>query len=114
MKEKLFTIDRKDFRVDTFRAGGKGGQHQNKTSSGVRITHIPSGISAESRESRHQHENKTMAFLRLANDKKFIAWYKLHALDHVTIEKNVDAAMQESNLRVELKKDGKWTDDNDV
>lgn len=56
---------RKDFRVDTFRAGGKGGQHQNKTESGVRITDIKTGISAESREHRHQIQNKDAAFHRL-------------------------------------------------
>jgi protein subunit release factor B len=39
-KELLFSLTKKDFRIDTFRAGGKGGQKQNKTSSGVRVTHI--------------------------------------------------------------------------
>ena len=66
--------DKKDFRVDTFRAGGKGGQHQNKTESGVRITDIKTGISAESREHRHQPQNKSAAFNRLID--KLIEHYQ--------------------------------------
>lgn len=56
---------RKDFRVDTFRAGGKGGQNQNKVESGVRITDLITGISCESREHRDQPQNKNAAFQRL-------------------------------------------------
>jgi protein subunit release factor A len=71
----LFSARRKDFRVDTFRAGGKGGQHQNKTDSAVRITHIESGLSAESRSERSQHRNRKIAFHRLA--KKLVNHYVL-------------------------------------
>ena len=60
------SFSKKDFRVDTFRSGGKGGQHQNTTDSGVRITHIESGLSAESRSSRSQKQNRDIAFNRLA------------------------------------------------
>ena len=44
--------------VETFRSGGKGGQHQNTTESGVRLRHRPSGVVAESRSERSQHLNK--------------------------------------------------------
>ena len=46
-------------------AGGKGGQHQNRTESGVRLTHLPSGIVVTSREERSQHRNKSIALSRL-------------------------------------------------
>lgn len=51
--------------VETFRAGGKGGQHQNKTDSGVRLTHTPTGVRAASRTDRSQHRNKQIALERL-------------------------------------------------
>jgi peptide chain release factor 2 len=50
-----------DLKRDTFRSGGPGGQHQNKTESGVRYTHLPTGIAAESRSERSQHKNDAMA-----------------------------------------------------
>lgn len=50
-----------ELKRDTFRSGGPGGQHQNKTESGVRYTHIPTGIAAESRSERSQHKNDQMA-----------------------------------------------------
>jgi peptide chain release factor 2 len=50
-----------DLKRDTFRSGGPGGQHQNKTESGVRYTHLPTGIAAESRTERSQHKNDANA-----------------------------------------------------
>ncbi|MEQ1857662.1 MAG: peptide chain release factor-like protein [Longimicrobiales bacterium] len=52
-------------RVETFRSGGPGGQHQNVTESGVRLVHLPTGIRVASREDRSQHRNKSIALARL-------------------------------------------------
>ncbi len=52
-------------RVDTFRAGGKGGQHQNTTESGVRLTHLPTGVVVTARDRRSQHRNRRVAVKRL-------------------------------------------------
>ena len=54
-----------DLKVDTYRASGAGGQHVNKTESGVRFTHLPTGIVAESTDSRSQHKNREIALQRL-------------------------------------------------
>lgn len=52
-------------RVETFQSGGKGGQHQNRTESGVRLTHLPTGIVTVSRRERSQHRNRKIALARL-------------------------------------------------
>lgn len=56
-----------DVRFEAFRAGGPGGQHQNKTESAVRAIHVPTGLSATARDERSQHRNKALALTRLAS-----------------------------------------------
>lgn len=58
-------IRKEDIRTDVFRASGAGGQHVNRTESGVRFTHLPTGAVAESTESRSQHKNREIAMGRL-------------------------------------------------
>lgn len=58
-------LDMADVRVDAFRSSGAGGQHRNKVSSAIRMTHLPSGIVVTATEERSQHQNRTVAQQRL-------------------------------------------------
>ncbi len=64
----------KDCEVQTFRAGGKGGQNQNVRETGVRIIHRPSGAVGECREQRYQLQNKKVAFRRMAESQAYKSW----------------------------------------
>lgn len=107
-KELLFSLTKKDFRIDTFRSGGKGGQHQNTTDSGVRITHIESGAVGESREERSQPQNKKRAFERLIKSDIFQNWSKIKSAQIMgtiksqeQIEKEVEEWIKEENLEID-------------
>lgn len=111
-RELLFSVTRNDLRMDTFRAGGKGGQKQNKTDSGVRFTHAPSGAVGESREARTQLENKRLAFKRLVESSKFEAWRRREAArllvsaeerqrEEERIQRRVAEALRPENIKVE-------------
>jgi len=111
-KELLFSCTKKDFEMQVFRAGGKGGQHQNKTSSGVRIIHKESGAVGESRKERSQYQNKKIAFRHLVDSVKFKLWMNQRIWEVTksgSIDQRVDEMMSSKNLLTEGKDaEGKW------
>ncbi len=108
-----------DFEMQVFRCGGKGGQKQNKASSGVRFIHRDSGATGESRESRQQIENKKRAFSRLVSSEKFNKWLKVEINKKCNklynIESEVDDQMNPKNIQLEVKNEkGLWEKVNDI
>jgi protein subunit release factor B len=106
MREKISTVTLKDCIVQTFRAGGPGGQNQNKRDTAVRIIHEPSGARGESREERSQGLNKRNAFVRMAKSKEFQLWARKLA----TCAPDIDSMMSEGNLKIEGRENGRWTE----
>lgn len=74
MRERILHLTRKDFIRQTFRTGGKGGQRRDKTETGVRFIHEPSGARGEATEASYQHQNEKVAFKRMAESPKMRAW----------------------------------------
>ena len=81
-------INKADLKVDTFRSSGAGGQHVNKTESGVRFTHLPTGIVAESQDGRSQIKNREIAIQRLYQ-KIFDAQLQAHQSEQAAKRKSL-------------------------
>jgi hypothetical protein len=108
-RKPFLTIGKDEFEIQTFAAGGPGGQHQNTANTGVRIIHRGSGARGEARDSRSQHQNKRAALARLVEDPKFKIWLNRQIWHQgILPEQQVLHDMQPENLRVEGKKDGRW------
>lgn len=112
-RKPFFSVTLADCEVETFRAGGKGGQKQNKTDSGVRVRHVPSGAVAECREERSQSVNKQRAFVKMAQSSRFQAWLRIEVARREgtlrEVEARVEAAMEPRNIRVEVHDErGRW------
>jgi peptide chain release factor 2 len=113
-----------DLKRDVFRSGGPGGQHQNKTESGVRYTHLPTGIAAESRTERSQHKNDQNALSllkaklyrieeqkrraeveKLYDEKGEVAWgYQIrnYVMQPYTLVKDVRTGLETSQVQAVL------------
>ena len=112
-RELLFSVTLDDCDVQTFKAGGPGGQNQNKRDTGVRVIHRASGARGESRQHRTQLENKKAAFRRMAESAMFQAWVARQSDTYKRIERQAQEwaanQMDPSLLKVETLSNGKWT-----
>lgn len=114
MKELLFSVTANDCDWQYIRGTGPGGQKRNKTETKVRCVHRASGATGESDLTRHQSENKKIAFRKMAESKEFSTWHKIETAkrmgNKMTIEEKVDIAMNPVNIKLEGRIDGKWTE----
>lgn len=111
-KEVLFTVTANDCDWQYVRSSGPGGQNVNKRSTKVRCVHRASGAMGESDETRHQIQNKKIAFRKMAETAEFKAWHKLETARRlgtlIDVDDYVNRTMRDTNLKVEGKVDGKW------
>jgi len=110
----LFSVTKKDFDIQYFRAGKSGGQKGDKTSCACRLVHEASGARGESRNHRSQDQNRKTAFRRLIATKKFKDWMRYQAAvisgKAEAIEKTVDSMMADKHLKVETFQHDKWSE----
>ena len=112
-RELLMTITRKDFAETHIRGTGPGGQHRNKSHTGVRLQHAQSGVTTEATDSRHQEQNRREAFRKMAAHPEFVRWVHNRALDLMgvrTVDERVADTMRPENIRTQVRRDGKWVD----
>ena len=113
-RDLLFSLTKKDFIVQHFKASGPGGQKKNKTSSAVRIIHPESGARAEGKEERSQTANKKNAFKRLVETKEFKNWHRKRVAEMLfgkaERERWLEEMMRPENIMVEVVdlNTGKW------
>jgi protein subunit release factor B len=102
MKEKLLSVTLDDCDIQTFSAGGPGGQHQNTSNTGIRIRHKASGATGEARDNRSQLQNKKAAFKRMTQHPKFQVWLNRQIYQSgKTPEQKVIEDMKPWNLKIE-------------
>ena len=104
-KTKLFSITASDCEFQVFRGSGNGGQKKQKTSSGVRCTHAPSGAEGKATDHREQSVNRKTAFERMVASKEFQSWLNLKieaAKGNVEIEETNDFGIKSTrHLRMD-------------
>lgn len=111
-KEILFSVTANDCKWSYTKGTGAGGQKRNKTSSAVHCSHEPSGARGYSEASRSQLDNKRDAFLKMIETKEFKTWHHLETMKRNGQMAQIDAKVQSElqKVKLEIKKDGKWTE----
>ena len=110
-RELLFSVAKKDFKVDYFSGTGAGGQYRNKHQNCVRTRHLESGAIATGQSNRSRQANIREALNGLVKSTKFKLWMTRMVNEVVsgkTIEQRVDEMMTPENLKIEVKESGRW------
>lgn len=113
MKELLFSVTKKDLEITFFSGTGPGGQNRNKVQNCVRMRHPESGASSTGQSNRDRQANLREAFKGLINSPLFKVWHSKKTQEMLTgktIEQRVEEQMDERNMKVEARVDGKWVE----
>jgi protein subunit release factor A len=111
-REKIFSVNKKDFKITWFGGTGAGGQHRNKHHNCCRIVHEESGAMATGQESRHRNINQQNAFKRLVKSDKFQLWLRIECslkcdiIDDATAK--VDEMLRKNEIRTEVMSNKHW------
>ena len=108
-KELLFSVTKKDLKVEFFSGTGAGGQHRNKHQNCVRIHHLESGALVTGQSYRERRQNIKEALNNLIKHPKFKVWHSrrvMEVIDGKTLEEKVDELMDPKNLKVEMRDEG--------
>ena len=112
-KDILFSVTKKDLTINYFSGRGAGGQNRNKNQNCIRLKHEESGAMTTGQSHKERKSNMKEAFNNLAKHPKFRIWCSLminEKIDGKSIEEKVNEMMEEKNLKIEERKDGKWKD----
>ncbi|MCK5603396.1 hypothetical protein KAR91_16040 [Candidatus Pacearchaeota archaeon] len=111
-KELLFSITKKDLKIEYFSGTGGGGQHRNRHQNCVRMFHSDSGVRVTGQSHKERSSNIKEAFLNMMKHGKFKLWHARkiqETLKGKSLEEEVDALMSEENIKVEGKDaNGRW------
>jgi protein subunit release factor A len=111
-KELLFSVTKKDLKIDYYSGTGAGGQHRNRHMNSVRIKHPDSGVLVTCGDYKSKERNLKQAFKQLVEHPKFKKWHRMKTAEMLKtvedkqrereeIEKAVDEQMKEENLKIE-------------
>lgn len=105
-KRLVFSVTMNDCDLQTFTAGGPGGQHQNRSRTAVRIIHRASGARGECREERSQLANKRRAFRRMTEDPRFQLWLRIETGRAMVEDSRFE--VRPEDIRIEARRAGQW------
>lgn len=111
IKKLLFSVTKDDLVVTYFSGKGAGGQHRNRHHNCVRIKHPDSGALVTGQSHKERRSNIKEAMNNLVKDVHFKLWHNAKVIEILTgksIDDIVDQEMQEKNLRIEYRVDGRW------
>ena len=112
MKELLFSITKKDFKIDYFSGTGAGGQHRNKHQNCVRLCHKDSGVTVTGQSSKQRTSNLREAFRSLTEHPRFKLWRTRKTHEVITgksIADRVEEMVRPENLKIEHQNEqGEW------